>query len=623
MSTASQAKDEFNEATARYLDWLKSHNVDISPKITIHDYTSINQGRGVIALDNIKEGEVLATIPKTTLINVKHNLLVDNFPNLKHYLMRLPHWEALIIILLYELLNKQQSPWLEYINVLPQLGFDQLMFWSSNELNLLQPSCVLNRVGKEAAKEMFHKILDIVKDLKIEGLSDVTFEEYNTVATLIMSYSFDVELTKQEEKEMKTQLGVADEENEDGFDDEDDDVPELVQHGNNSNTDAADVKTLLERNGIPLDEAEEGSVEPVELAVDESEDNDNEESELKKGEDEGNEEEEEENEEEKEEEEEESDDDAESGSPEILNDGCIKSMVPLADTLNADTHYNNAVINYEENNLVITSIKAIKKGDQIFNTYSNHPNGEILRRYGYVEPQGSKGDFGEIPISIIYQFFIEKYVVRESELGHLLELIGEVSYQEQMIDDEDGGFELILDSYDCFSTGEVTIELVFLIQFLTTYLTILKDNDNNTVDITLGSVKRVYRKIYQLIESKKVTSDLIKNLTEIFEIRLDQYPDYASEPFSKDLETMTRDIMAKIVLQSEFQSLRACQQDVQKTVGRTLDASVKVVASDKLVRAIAKSGESGSKKDTERTSGEKRGNENEGGRSKKTKMRKN
>lgn len=55
-------------------------------------------------------------------------------------------------------------------------------------------------------------------------------------------------------------------------------------------------------------------------------------------------------------------------------------------------------------------------------------------------------------------------MVHETDLSHLLELIGEVSYEEQIKDnglDEDIEFELILDSYDCFSTGEVTIELIF------------------------------------------------------------------------------------------------------------------------------------------------------------------
>lgn len=84
---------------------------------------------------------------------------------------------------------------------------------------------------------------------------------------------------------------------------------------------------------------------------------------------------------------------------------------------------------------------------------------------------------------------------------------------------------------------------------------------------------------------------MIKNLQEILQIRLDQYPDYASEPLNKELGSMTRDVMAKIVLKSEFHSLSACQQDVQKTVEKTLDSSVKVIADDKLVRAITKSSE--------------------------------
>lgn len=223
-------------------------------------------------MEDIEEGEVLATIPKTALINVKQNLLVHEYPNLKHYLMRLPHWDALIIILLYELRNKEQSQWLEYIDVLPQKGFNQLMFWSPNELNLLQPSYVLERVGKDAAEEMYHKTLDIVKDLKIDGLPDLTFDDYNVIATIIMSYSFDVELTKQEEKEVRNQLGVTNEKEDEGVDD-DEEVPDLVKHEHETRNGTGEVKSLLERNGIPLDDDEENdesvALEDIEGSVEE------------------------------------------------------------------------------------------------------------------------------------------------------------------------------------------------------------------------------------------------------------------------------------------------------------------------------------------------------------------
>ncbi|KAI5969534.1 RMS1 [Candida margitis] len=613
MSLVSQLKDDFNESTSEYLEWLKSRNVNISSKITIHDYTSINQGRGVIALKDIKEGEILATIPKTALINVQQNLLICEHPNLKHYLMRLSHWDALIIILLFELRNKEQSQWLKYINVLPQKGFNQLMFWSQNELNLLQPSYVIERVGKEAADEMYHKALDIIKELKIDELDEVAFDEYNVVATIIMSYSFDVELTKEEEKDVREQLGEAEQEEDRNFD-EGEEVPELVQHGHGSHNGTTEVKSLLERNGIPLDEAGEVINDSAELQYVE-------ESEREHNDGEGGEEGEEDDEEEEEGGEEEEDDDyeASSGPPEILSDGYIKSMVPLADTLNADTNYNNAIINYEQNALVITSIKAIKKGDQVYNTYSNHPNGEILRRYGYVEPRGSKGDFGEVPISIIYQFFIEKYLVHETDLSQLLEIVGEITFQEQMKDnslDDDEVTELILDSYDCFKTGEVTIELIFLVQLLTTFFMIQRTNE----EITHHSVRRVYRKIYQLIESKKITQGSVKNLQEILQIRLDQYPDYAAEPFTKDTGSMARDVMAAIVLKSEFQSLSACLQDLQKTVERTLDAPVKVINDAKLARAITDVGEKGHVAGSGKSTGGKRpGGESESNKAKKLK----
>jgi len=46
------------------------------------------------------------------------------------------------------------------------------------------------------------------------------------------------------------------------------------------------------------------------------------------------------------------------------------------------------------------SIKPISKGEQIYNTYGNLPNSDLLRRYGYVLP-GSKDDVVEIQWQLI------------------------------------------------------------------------------------------------------------------------------------------------------------------------------------------------------------------------------
>lgn len=42
----------------------------------------------------------------------------------------------------------------------------------------------------------------------------------------------------------------------------------------------------------------------------------------------------------------------------------------------------------------------IANGEQIYNTYGNVPNSDLLRRYGYIIP-GSKDDIVEIPVELI------------------------------------------------------------------------------------------------------------------------------------------------------------------------------------------------------------------------------
>ncbi|KAF4597946.1 Ribosomal lysine N-methyltransferase 4 [Pleurotus pulmonarius] len=63
----------------------------------------------------------------------------------------------------------------------------------------------------------------------------------------------------------------------------------------------------------------------------------------------------------------------------------IVSMVPMADMLNARYESENAKLFYEEDELKMVSTKPIKAGEQIFNTYSDLPNAELLRRYGHVD----------------------------------------------------------------------------------------------------------------------------------------------------------------------------------------------------------------------------------------------
>ncbi|KAF9318934.1 hypothetical protein BGZ91_005052 [Linnemannia elongata] len=61
------------------------------------------------------------------------------------------------------------------------------------------------------------------------------------------------------------------------------------------------------------------------------------------------------------------------------------SMVPMADMLNHKTGHNNARLFHEKDCLRMVAIKPIKNGQQIYNTYGELCNADLLRKYGFVD----------------------------------------------------------------------------------------------------------------------------------------------------------------------------------------------------------------------------------------------
>jgi len=83
-------------------------------------------------------------------------------------------------------------------------------------------------------------------------------------------------------------------------------------------------------------------------------------------------------------------------------------MVPMADMLNARIGANNAKLFYEKDYLRMMATKAIPKGQQIWNTYGDPPNSELLRRYGHIDlvplqagSFGSPADVAEIRADVV------------------------------------------------------------------------------------------------------------------------------------------------------------------------------------------------------------------------------
>ena len=53
----------FDDITNKFLEWLSEENVTISSKLVVKDLRKDNQGRGMVANEDIEEDEELFSIP--------------------------------------------------------------------------------------------------------------------------------------------------------------------------------------------------------------------------------------------------------------------------------------------------------------------------------------------------------------------------------------------------------------------------------------------------------------------------------------------------------------------------------------------------------------------------------
>lgn len=80
-------------------------------------------------------------------------------------------------------------------------------------------------------------------------------------------------------------------------------------------------------------------------------------------------------------------------------------MVPVGDILNHIAK-NNAQLRFEKDELLICSIKEIKQGEEVFNTYGEHSNSDLLHMYGFVETYPHNiFDSVEIPTNCFLEMF--------------------------------------------------------------------------------------------------------------------------------------------------------------------------------------------------------------------------
>lgn len=314
-----------------------------------------------------------------------------------------------------------EQNWGPYFDIMPT-QFSTPMFWAQSDLTHLAGTSIADKIARDEAEADYHnKAIPFIRSLPqvfLEGVEEqvkreeelqkwYSLETYHIMGSRILSRSFHVK-SRKKGLEGKT----VDMDDLDGHDDEDQESEAEV----------------LDDEGEAEDEEQPPQVGSGDEA-DETKDDD----EQDQDDDDGD-----------------SDSDSDSDDEEEQENVIDISMTPMADMLNARFESDNARLFYKSHILEMRATKPISTGEQIFNTYADPPNSDLLRRYGHVdEPNGS--DVVELDAKLILT----------AALTHLSSLLSlSASSAEELKKDLEERLE-----WACSSIG---IDEVFILNYLFT-----------------------------------------------------------------------------------------------------------------------------------------------------------
>ncbi|KAF9462462.1 hypothetical protein BDZ94DRAFT_1367166 [Collybia nuda] len=343
-----------------FIKWFQMNHgfVDVSA-LDIANFPAAEGGRGIIAIREIPVGHTLFTIPRLLTLSTRTSRLPSIFGEEKWKKMKLGEgWVGLILCMMWETASGPSSKWFEYLATLPT-RFDTPMFWDEHDLGELAGTSLVEKLGRADAEQSYReKLLPA-----IESRPDLF--PHNLVAAYYSLEMYHI----MGSRILSRSFNVERWDSAEG----EDEIPTT----NSGHEDSMDVD--YPEGGEDIGEPRHAETEG------DGEEEDNVEE-----------------------------DDAE-------NDPSDIAMVPMADLLNARYGSENAKLYYEEHELKMVSTKPIETGEQIWNTYGDLPNSELLRRYGHVDllplPQGegNPGDVVEVRADIVVSSIARKYHTLSSE----------------------------------------------------------------------------------------------------------------------------------------------------------------------------------------------------------------
>lgn len=281
-------------------------------------------GRGAVALQDIPENHTVFTLPRALTLSTQTSTLPSAFGFeawRKHKLHK--GWAGLILCMMWEEAQGNQGKWITYLASLPT-EFNTPIFWSDEELRELQGTAVVDKIGRDEAERDYHEKLAPAIKTRPDLFPSDQIDTWYTLHRYHIAGSRILSRSFNVERwegEVEQDVGYVSEE--DGNED---------TRADTSIGSAMDV---------------DGSGDSGEAVDKESSGRDSDDEEIE--------------------------------------DTSDIAMVPMADILNARYDSVNAKLFYEKHDLHMVTTKPIKAGEQIFNTYGDLPNSDLLRRYGHVD----------------------------------------------------------------------------------------------------------------------------------------------------------------------------------------------------------------------------------------------
>lgn len=291
---AKRLKTEGSDPLQSFLQWCEGVGLKLNNKVYISKEGTVAE-YGMLAKEDIDEGELLFTIPRMALLHQGTTKVLAVLEEGKASLENTSGWVPLLLALMYEY-TSPQSHWRPYLSLWSDFtALDHPMFWSKDERDRLLkgtgiPEAVdtdLTNIQKEY-KDIVLPFITLHPDLWDPERH--TLDLYRSLVAFVMAYSF------QE----------------------------------------------------PLDEEDEDEKDP---------------------------------------------------NPPM--------MVPIADMLNHVSNH-NANLEYTPECLKMVSVRSIRKGEEVFNTYGQMANWQLLHMYGFAEPyQSNSNDTADIPMSNVYKAAVQ------------------------------------------------------------------------------------------------------------------------------------------------------------------------------------------------------------------------